>query len=76
MYQANPLAKCRRKRIENVDGWVKPSSQPLVTAPRLLELLDLILKYGQNCCGGATCLELAGEGMGGKILFGLYFICL
>jgi hypothetical protein len=76
MYQANSLAKCRRKRIENVDCWVKPSPQPLITAPSLLELVDLVMKYGQNSCGSVACLELAGERMLGKVLFGLYFICL
>ena len=76
MYQANPLAKYLRKRIEYVDRRVKPSPQPLVTVPRLLKLVDLALKYGQNGCGRVACLELAGERMSDKILFGLYFICL
>ena len=74
MYQANPLAKCRRKRIEYVNGWVKPSPQPLITAPRSLELLDMILKNGQNCCRRVACLELAGERVSDKVLFDLYFV--
>ena len=73
MYQANPLAKCRRKCIEYVDRWVKPSPQPLVTAPGLLELVDLVLKYGQNGLGRVASLELGGERMSGEILFGLFF---
>ena len=76
MYQGTPLSKYLSKRIQYVNRRVKPSPQPLVTAPRLLKLVDLVLKYGQNGCGRVTRLELAGERMSGKILFGLYFICL
>jgi hypothetical protein len=74
-YESNPLAKYPRKRIENVDRWVKPSPQSLISAPRFLELADLVLKYGQNVRGRVACSELASERMGGEILFGLCFIC-
>jgi hypothetical protein len=74
-YQSNPLAKYPRKRIENVDVGFEPSPQSLISAPRLLELADLVLKYGQNVCGRVACSELASERMRGKILFGLCFIC-
>ena len=76
VYHSNSLAKGRRKRIEYVDRWVKPSPQPLITTTRVLKPVDLISKYGQNSCGRVTCLKLAGERMSGKILFGLDFICL
>src|SRR6266702_266593 len=76
MYQVNPYAKCRRKRIQYVDSWVKPSPQSLITAPGLLEPVDLVLKYGQNSRGRVACLELAGERMDGKILFGRFLVCL
>ncbi len=76
MYQANPFAKCRRKCIEYVDRWVEPSPQSLVSAARLLELVDLDLKYGQDGTGRVACLELAGERMSDNILLGLSVICL
>ena len=41
----------------------------------MLELVDLVLKYGQNVRGRVACLKLAGERMSGEILFGLCFIC-
>ena len=76
IYQANPLAKCRRKRIEYVDRWFDPSPQSLIAALRFLELMDLILKYGQNSCGRVRCLELVSEWVRDKILLGLCFISL
>src|SRR6266702_4496581 len=76
MYQVNPFAKCRRKRIQYVDSWVKPSPQSLITAPGLLEPVDLVLKYGQNSRGRVACLELAGERMSDKILLSLCLICI
>jgi hypothetical protein len=42
----------------------------------LLELVDPVWKYSQNSRGRVAILELAGERMSDKILFGLYFICL
>jgi hypothetical protein len=73
-YQANPLAKRLRKRIEYVDRWVKPSPQFLITAPLFLELVNLVLKYGQNVCGRVACLELGDERVRDKILLGLFFV--
>ena len=76
MYQAIALAKCLRKRIQYVDRWVKPLLQSLVSAPRLLEFVDLVLEYSQNSCRRVTRFELAGERVCGKILIGRCFICL
>ena len=75
MYQTNLFSKCRRKRIEYVDCWVKPPSQSLVTAPRLFELVDLVLNYSHNVRRRVACLKLARERMSEKILLGLLFIC-
>ncbi len=50
--------------------------QSLVAGPRLFELVDLDLKYGQNGRGRVAWLELGGERMSGEILFSLFFICL
>ena len=72
---ANPQANCLRKCIQHIDRRVKPSPQSLISDPRLLELVDLVLKYGQNVRGGVACSELAGERMGDEIFFGFFFIC-
>jgi hypothetical protein len=76
MYQANPLANCGGKRIEYIDCGVKPSPQSLITPPRLLKLVDLLLKYGQNGRRRVAPLELARERMSKKILLRIYFVCL
>src|SRR6266404_5136410 len=72
-YKAN-CTECRRKCAQYVDGWVKPSPQSLLTAPSLLELVDLVLKYCENGGGRFACLELYSERMRDKILLCLYFI--
>src|SRR6266404_2153432 len=72
--QANPCTECRRKCEQYVDRWVKPSPQSLLAASSLLELVDLVLKYGENGGGRFACLELYSERMRDKILLCLYFI--
>ena len=76
IYQANPLAKCRGKRIQYVDRWVKPFLQLLIAALRFPELVDLVLEYSYNGCGRVAFLQLGGERMSDKILFGLFCIFL
>jgi hypothetical protein len=74
IYYADPLAQRRRKRIQNVDRWVKPFLQSLVAALRLPELIDLVLKYSYDSCRRVAFLQLGGERMSGEILFGLFCI--
>lgn len=74
MNHADPLSERRRKCIEYVDCWVKPSSQSLVTASRLFEMVDLVLKYSQNVRGRVACLEPGNERMCDNILLCLYFV--
>ena len=74
MYQADPLAKCLRKRIEYVDRWIKPSPQSLIASLRFLELMDLVLEYGQNVRGRIACLELGDKRVSDEILLGLCFV--
>lgn len=62
--------------MENVNRWIKPSLQPFIAAPRLVELVYLALKYVENGRGRVTCLELGGERMCGEILFSLFLIFL
>ena len=38
--------------------------------------MDLVLEYGQNCCGGVAFIELVSERMRGESFFGLFFILL
>jgi hypothetical protein len=76
IYHANPLAQRRRKRIQNVDRWVKPFLQSLVAALRLPELIDLVLKYIYDSRRGIAFLQLGSERVSSEILFGLFCVCL
>ena len=62
--------------MENADCWIKPSLQPFIATPRLIELVYLALKYSENSRGRITMLELGGEWMSGEILFSLSFVFL
>ncbi len=75
-YKANTFAKRRRKGIQNVDGWVKPSFQPLIDAPSLIKLVDLALKHGQKGGGRIACFQLGEEVMSLEILLGHVLVCL
>ena len=74
IHQANPFAKCLRKRLQDVDRRAKPSVQSLVAAPGLAELFDLFLKYDQDCCGRVALSEFGCERVSGEILFSLFLI--
>ena len=52
------------------------SLQSLIAAPGFVELVDLVLEYGQNCRGGVAFIELGSKRMRGETLFSLFFIFL
>jgi hypothetical protein len=62
--------------MKYVERWIQPCLQSLIIAPGLVELVDLVLKYGQNGRGRVACLELSGERMSREILLSLPFIFL
>ena len=62
--------------MQNVDRWLKPLLQSFIAAPRLSELIYLVLKYGHDSHRRVAFLQLGGKRMSGKILFGLSLICL
>jgi hypothetical protein len=55
-------------------GWIKELFQPLIAALRSIEILDLLLKYGENGSGGVAGLELRREWMGKKIFLCVFFV--
>ena len=76
IHQTDTFAEDIRKCKQNVDRWTKPSPQSLVAAPKLVELVDLVLDYGKNPCGGVAFIELGSERMRGKTLSSLFSVCL
>ena len=76
IHQTDTFAEGLRKCKQNVDRRTQPSLQPLVAAPRLVELVDLVLEYGQNPCGGVAFVELGSERVRGETLSRLVLICL
>jgi len=74
-HQANALPKCRRKGIEYINRGVEPLGQLAIAAPRLIELLALLLKDGDDGAGRVACLELRGEWMHEKVLLCSPFVC-
>ena len=73
-YQANTYSKGLREGIKDIDCWVEPTCQPVVGASRLVEVLDLLLKYSKNGGRRIAGLELGGEGMREKVLLCLPFV--
>ena len=72
----NTCTKRLRKCKQNIDRRTKPSLQSLIAAPGFIELVDLVLEYGQNCRGGVAFIELVSKRMRGETLFSLFFIFL
>jgi hypothetical protein len=71
-YQTNTFSKGRGEGIQHIDRRVQPFRQPVFA---IFELVDLLLKHSKNASGGIAGLELGGEWVGKKVLFGASFIC-
>ena len=57
--------------MKDVYGWVKPLR---IAALRLIELLDLLLKYSANTASRTTGLEPASEWVREKIVLCSFFV--
>ena len=61
--------------MKNLHGWTQPPRPPFTSAPRLIELLNLLLKHVENAVRRATFLELGGEWVRNKVLLCTFFVC-
>jgi hypothetical protein len=59
--------------VENLHSWVQPLREPFV-ALRLVELLDLLLKHGENAANRMAAFEPVGERVCEKILLCAFFV--
>ena len=57
--------------MNNVHSWVQPLH---ISALRLIELLDLLLKHGENTARRIAGFETVGEWVGEKIIFCAFFV--
>ena len=73
-YHTNSLSKCLRERIQDIHGWIEPICQPLIAASSSIEVLDLLLKHGENGGWRVAGLELGCEWMGEEIFLCLFFV--
>ena len=58
--------------MNNVYGWVQPLH---IAALRLIELLDLLLKHGENAASRIAGFETVGEWVREKIILCAFFVC-
>ena len=76
IHHADTCTKRLRKCKQNIDRRTKPSLQSLIAAPGFVELVDLVLEYGQNCRGGVAFIELGSKRMRGETLFSFFLYSL
>jgi len=74
-HQASTLSESRREGIEDIDGWVEPFRQLVIAALGLIQLMDLLLKDGENVGRRVACLKLGGEWMSKEVVLCLFFVC-
>ena len=70
-YRADTFSKCLREGKKDVYSWVQPLG---ISALRLIELLDLLLKHGENGGRGIAGLEAVSERVLKKIVLGALFV--
>ena len=70
-YRADTFSKCPREGKKNVYSWVQPLG---IAALRLIELLDLLLKHGENGGRRIAGLEPVSEWVLKKIVPGALFV--
>ena len=73
-YQANTLPEGPRERKEDIHGRVEPFCQVFLAGSGLIELLDLLLKQGENGGGRVAGLKLGCERMCKEVLFRMIFV--
>ena len=73
-YQANTRSNSLREGVEDIDCWVQPPCQPVISGLRLIEVVDLLLKYSENGGRRIAGLELSCERMREKVLLCLLFV--
>ncbi len=61
--------------MKDLHSWVQPPRPPFISALRLIELVDLLLKDVENATRGVAALELGSEWVGEKILLRAFFVC-
>ena len=70
-YRADTFSKCPRKGKKDVYSWVEPLG---IAALRLIELLDLLLKHGEDGGRRIAGLEPVSERVLEKIVVGALFV--
>ena len=60
--------------MKNVHSWIQPFHQPLIAALRLIELLDLLLKHGENAARRIASLEPISEWVLKKVLLCAFLV--
>ena len=70
-YRADTFSECLREGMKDVHSWVEPLR---VVGLRLIELLDKLLKHGENAASRITSFKPVGERVGEKIVPCAFFV--
>ena len=73
-YQTDATRNSGRKCVEDVHGWAQPLGQSLVAAVRFVKFSHLVLEDGEYGVSRVAILQLRGEGMGERVLLGLFLV--
>jgi hypothetical protein len=60
--------------MKDLHSWIQPPRPPLISALRMIELLDLLLKDVENATRRVAVLELGSEWVGEKIVLCAFFV--
>ena len=60
--------------MKDLHSWIQPPRPPFISALRLIELLDLLLKDVENAARRVAALKLGSERVGEKIVLCAFFV--
>jgi hypothetical protein len=68
------FSECHRECMKDLNSWVEPPGPVFISTLRLIEFLDLLLKYIENVARRAAVLEPGSEWVITEILFCASFV--
>ena len=73
-YETDAVGDDGRKRAQDTHRWGQPLCHSLIATMRVVKLLNLVLKHGNNGTSSVARLQLGGKRVSEKVFLGLLLV--